>query len=118
MFYWITLIITLFVSYSAGNLSFTDWKQKNVCPKIGGVPACYIVFLCFVIATFSHIFTTLVSCKVYFVFVAIPAIIAFVGSITELKGKTICPKTTSGIPMCYISFAFCLTLILTKYLSI
>ena len=118
MFYWITLIILLFVTYSAFNLSIRDWKKKNVCPKIAGIPACYIVFTCFLIALISHILNTNLTNKIYCIGIGIPALIALIGSITEISGKTICPKTNSGIPMCYISLAFCVVLIVVKYLSL
>ena len=118
MFYWVTLLVLLFVTYSAANLSLNDWKQKNVCPKIMRIPACYIVFICFTIALISHVLNTAISNVIYFIFIGIPGGIALIGSITELSGKTICPKTASGIPMCYISLAFCVILMLVKYISI
>ena len=118
MFYWITLIVLLFVTYSAINLSINDWKQKNICPKIMGIPACYIVASCFITALSCHIINTPTSTLFYFVFIGIPGVIALIGSITELSGKTVCPKTASGIPMCYISLAFCVALIVLKYISL
>ena len=117
MFYWITTIVLLFVVISSYKLSSKDWKQKNVCPKIIGIPACYIVFTCFLTALILHFTNTIIGNQIYFIFIGIPGIIALIGSITELSGKTICPRTASGKPMCYYSLAFCVVLILTKYLS-
>jgi len=118
IFYWITLVLILFVTYSSGNLSWADWHDKAECPKILTVPACYIVFFCFCMAAISHILNTPKMQITYFVFVGIPFFIALIGSITELAGVTVCPKTASGIPMCYISLGFCIALLVTKYLSL
>jgi len=117
MFYWLTTIVLLFVMNSSYRLSAKDRKQKNICPKIIGIPACYIVFSCFTIAFVCHLLNTIISNQIYFIFIGIPGIIALIGSLTELSGKTICPKTASGKPMCYYSLGFCVILILTKYLS-
>ena len=118
IFYWITLALMLFVTYGAGSLSLNDWKNKNVCPKIAGIPACYIVFVCFVIASISHIINTSFTVQLFFISIGIPGLIALLGSITELTGRTICPKTASGIPMCYISLGFCVVLAITKFYSL
>jgi len=117
LFYWITTILLLFVLYSSFKLSVKDWKQKNVCPKIMGIPACYIVFVCFTAAFICHGLNTCISSRMYFICIGIPGIIALIGSVTELSGKTICPKTDLGVPMCYYSLGFCVILLLTKFLS-
>ena len=117
MFYWITTILLLFVSFTSLELSGDNWMGKKECPKILGIPACYIVSFCFVAAFACHILNTLVSNNIYFVFIGIPGVIALIGSITELTGKTICPKTESGKPMCFYSLAFCIALAGAKFLS-
>ena len=118
IFYWITLALVLYATYGSFNLSLNDWKIKNVCPKIAGIPACYIVFVSFFIASISHIINTTLTINVFFVFIGIPGIIALIGTITELSGTTICPKTKSGIPMCYISLGFCVVLLIVKFFSL
>ena len=118
VFYWITLALVLYATYGSFNLSLNDWKKKNVCPKIATIPACYIVFVCFFIAGISHVLNTVLAIQVFFVFIGIPAIIALIGTITELSGTTICPKTKSGIPMCYISLGFCIVLLVIKFYSL
>lgn len=117
MFYWVTSILLFYVSFSSIELSADNWAKKKECPKILGIPACYIVASNFVLAAICHLLNTLVSNQIYFVFIGIPGVIALIGSITELTGKTICPKTASGKPMCFYSLAFCVALIITKILS-
>ena len=118
IFYWITLALVLYATYGSFRLSLNDWKIKNVCPKIAGIPACYIVFVCFFTASICHIINTAFSIQLFFISIFIPALIAFIGTVTELSGTTICPKTKSGIPMCYISLGFCVVLLITKFFSL
>ena len=118
IFYWITLALVLYATYGSFRLSLNDWKIKNVCPKIAGIPACYIVFVCFFTASVCHIINTAFSIQLFFISIFIPALIALIGTITELSGTTICPKTKSGIPMCYISLGFCVVLLITKFFSL
>lgn len=118
LLYWITTAILFFAIYGSLNLSKHDYKKKDVCPKIFGIPACYIVFVFFTVATISHFINTPISNQLYFVFVGIPALIAMIGSLVELSGKVICPRTKSGIPMCYISLGLCLILMGVKYFSL
>ena len=116
--YWITTAILLFALYGSWNLSRHDWKKKNICPKLMGIPACYLVFSFFLAAGVSHSITNRLSHQSYFIFIGVPALIALIGTLTELRGKVICPRTKSDIPMCYISLGLCLTLIGTKYFSL
>jgi len=115
--YWITAAIILFAMYGSFNLSTYDYKKKNVCPKIAGIPACYIVFVFFTAAGISHFINIPLGNQLYFAFVGVPALIALIGTVVELSGKVICPRTKSGVPMCYISLGLCLVLMVVKYFS-
>ena len=97
-------------------LSRKDFRKKNVCPKILGVPACYWVFAFFVGALFSHLmnFEMPYSHYTYYGFLAIPFLLALSGTLTEMSGKVICPRTPGGTPMCFISLGFCTLLIALK----
>jgi len=112
--YWITLAIAIMAVLGAAQLSYTDWKESNICPKQLGIPACYIVFTFFLAAAISHITKAPLGNILFFVFIAFPTFLALKGSITELSGTVICPRTASGIPMCYISLGLCLSLIGAK----
>ena len=116
--YWITAAVSLFAVYGSFNLSRYDYKKKDICPKIAGIPACYIVFVFFTAATICHFINTALSNQLYFAFVGVPALIALIGSVIELRGKVICPRTKSGVPMCYISLGLCVFLMTAKYFSL
>jgi len=39
------------------------------------------------------------------------------GTLTELSGMEICPRTSVGTPMCYISLGICLSLLFLKFME-
>ena len=111
--YYIIIVILLFVIYGSFTLSLKDFRQKNVCPKIIGIPACYLVFILFVGALIVHVLDFEIP-YLYYGFLAVPFLLAFTGTLTELSGKVICPRTPNGTPMCFISLVFCTVLIVLK----
>ena len=113
--FFIIIAVLLFTIYGSFNLSMVDFQKKNICPKVFGVPACYIVCLFFVLALGGHIFKGFLGIDIwYYGFVAVPFLLALGGTLTELSGKVICPRTPGGTPMCFISLGICTTLLLLK----
>ena len=110
------IAILLFSIYGSFNLSMVDFQKKDVCPKVLGIPACYIVLLFFGLALSAHVFKGYLGKDIwYYGFMAVPFLLALGGTITELSGKEICPRTPGGIPMCFISLGICTTLLILKY---
>jgi len=93
-------------------LVMNEYEVGNLCPTIVGIPACYIVLTCFIVGLVSH---ALRRYSIYFVFIGIVAIIAVIGTVGDLTGVMKCPRTDSGIPMCYISLTICTTLLVAQY---
>ena len=117
LFYGI-IVILLFTIYGSFNLSLTDFQKKDVCPKVLGIPACYLVFLFFVLTFIAHTFKgAIASDWWYYGFMAVPFLLALSGTLTELSGKVICPRTPGGTPMCFISLAFCTGLLVMKFIE-
>ncbi len=102
--------------FGAGELVYTEFTQSNVCPKLIGIPACYIILACFIIPFLVHIFKK--SNGVYFAFTGLAFTIALIASIMEITGLGECPKTASGMPMCYYSLLLFTSLIVLKLLLI
>lgn len=102
--------------FGAGELVYNEITQHNVCPKLLGIPACYIILACFVIPFVAHIFKGKHS--IYFAFTGFAFVIAFVASIMQFTGNAECPKTASGTPMCYYSLVLFSSLLLFKILLI
>jgi len=114
--YYLIICLLLFVIYGSFMLSRKDYRKKNVCPKVLGIPACYIVLLFFIGALLVHVSDFSVGFS-YYIFLSIPFLLALTGTITELTGKVICPRTPGGTPMCYLSLGFCVVLIGLKFFS-
>lgn len=116
MSYYIIIVTLLFVIYSSFYLSKRDYKKKNICPKVLGVPACYLVLVFFVGALAVHLFIP-DKALAYYGFIGLPFTLALLGTVTELSGKVICPRTKGGTPMCFLSLGFCTILIALKFFS-
>lgn len=112
------LIIVLFAINGTWSLVQHEYKVKDICPKLLGVPACYIVLLCFTGVLFSHVIPFNKSEWLYFSFAGVVTLIASMGTVGELTGMVKCPRTSGGTPMCFISLAICLSLLATKMLEL
>jgi len=111
------LIILLSIGIiGAGGLVLDEIQTGNGCPKIGIIPACVIVLICFIIPLISHILKK--WNVLYFFFTGLALAIAVFASIMQLLNKGECPKLDSGMPMCYVSFIIFLTLIILKIVYI
>ena len=118
IFYWITTAVLLFAIYGAGNLSLSDFNGTISCPKIAGIPACYLVLLFFVLGAVSHFINNKLANKAVFFFIGVPGLLALFASIQELNVPNTCPRTSSGIPMCFVSLGLCSAILLFKFLSL
>ncbi|WP_010523102.1 hypothetical protein [Aquimarina agarivorans] len=118
IFYWLTTMVLILAIWGAGSLSFKDFSGVLSCPKFIGIPVCYLVFLFFILAGIGHLMSTKTGKIIFFVFIAIPGVLAFFASIAELNMAHTCPQTASGIPMCFISLGLCSTLVVFKYISL
>ena len=112
--YWLVVLIAAVAVYGTFGLVANEWKVGDICPKILGIPACYIVLVCFAVALISHLIPSKSSKWMYFLFVGVVTAIATTGTLGELTGTAECPKTASGTPMCFISLAICLSLLFSK----
>ncbi len=115
-----TLILAIlgFTLYSIFPLVHTEWTKGNICPKILRIPACYIVMGFFLLAFIAQLIPFKKSKLLFFIGIGINCSIALVGTIGQLSGLTECPKTTGGIPMCFISLGICLSLLVLKLFQI
>jgi hypothetical protein len=109
-------LVFSFGIYGAGRLVYKEYIIKQVCPQILGIPACYIIMACLIIPLIAHIFN--LRNNIYFAGTGIALTIATYGSISQLIGIADCPRTTNGMPMCYISFLIFLTLVVLKWINI
>ena len=97
-----------FATYSALVLSLAEMKTPGTCPALGPVPACYVVLLGYGLGLIGHLLSRLRLGTGLFVFgLAIPTILAVIGTVGQLGGFIECPKTDGNTPMCYLSLGMC-----------
>ena len=107
--------LAAFGTYGTVGLVGREIAKGDICPKILGIPACYIVAGCFVAALIGHLLPHAKGKWIYFFFIGIVTVIASTGTIGELTGMAECPRTAGGTPMCFISLAICLSLLGAKF---
>jgi len=118
LLFYLVAALLLFAVYGALNLSITDFQKKDICPKVLGIPACYIVLLFFALGFVFHFLgKSMVTTWWYYGALCIPFFRALSGTVSQLSGHVVCPRTAGGTPMCFISLGFCTLLILLKLLE-
>jgi hypothetical protein len=112
------LISTLFIIgiIGAGGLVLDEIETGNGCPKLGVIPACVIILICFIIPFIAHLRKKLY--QMYFFFTGLAFSIALIASIMQLIGNGKCPKLDNGIPMCYLSLMIFFKLIVLKIIHL
>ena len=111
------IILYIFFSIGiiwSGSLAWTEFTQKDICPQILNIPACYIIFFFFVILFVLSFLNKLT--KVYYALASIPFAIALYATFFQLLWTVECPKTDGWLPMCYISLFLFSGLIVMKYI--
>ena len=53
--YILIIAILAFAIYGSFGLVMNEWEVGNICPKIVGIPACYIVLACFSLALIGQL---------------------------------------------------------------
>ncbi len=109
------IVLLLIGIWGSGGLVWEEIQTGDGCPKIWIVPACAIILLSFLIPLIVHVFKK--NNKLYFIFTGLAWSIAVVASSMQFKGSGECPKLDNGTPMCYLSLAIFLLLILLKIID-
>ena len=100
------LLLTAAGTYAGASLSLQHLKHGEVCPTLGPLPACIIVFLGYLLMFIATIFIADKAKSKLFLIGWIPVfLLALSGVVVEISGTTICPAGAYGIPQCFYSFA-------------
>lgn len=113
LYYWLIVIMLGLTVFATAQLVIDEYNMNEICPKVGGIPACYIVLSLFALALVVHLIGQ--EQRLYIISIVILFLMATFGSIGELSGSLSCPRTSGGTPMCYISFVICTILLALKY---
>ncbi len=107
----ILLLLSIGIA-GAGTLVIEEINTGNGCPKVWNIPICIIILCCFLIPFVAHVLHRYHIA--YFIATGIAVTIALIATVLQFTGQNECPKTDTGIPMCYYSLALFVSLILLK----
>ena len=96
-------VFSLYVLSGIIPISIKQFQSGGACPLIGPIPACYIVSVAY---TAMGVAAILWTKKLVWLFIlgALPVIgLALSGTTLELFGHPTCPRSESGLPLCYLS---------------
>ncbi len=101
-----------------GRISIIHWTGEAFCPMISSLPACYIILIAYSLIVLS-MYPRLQKAVGVFLVGWTPVItLALAGVVGELTDSLQCPRLENGIPQCFISAAFGLTIGLLAWLLI
>ena len=114
--YSLILFLLIIGTIGVGGLVIEEMQTGSGCPKIGMLPACYIILFCFLVPLVAHLKKK--WNMLYFRFTGLAFLIAIMASVMQYLGPSECPKTDGGIPMCYLSLVIFSLLITLKIVQI
>lgn len=97
-------------------ISLVQFRTGGGCPMLGPVPACYIVSVAYGAMALAGVIWWRVATRL-FLMGAVPVItLAIIGTASELMGVPTCPRSPSGVPLCYASLAVGLSVLMVFFL--
>ena len=94
---------------AGAKLSAEHIQHGEVCPMLGPIPACIIVFLGYLGVVVAALFVKqLHSNKLFYIGWAPVFLLAFIGVGFELTKGQVCPPGAMGFPQCFFSLAMAL----------
>lgn len=107
---WFLIIVG---SWGALLVSYTTITGTARCPDFVGIPICYLVGIGYISMLVAQAVSPgkLKNCLFYPGWVLV-FLIAVLGTGFEISVDNICPRSSSGVPMCYFSFVMCIVIII------
>ena len=94
------LLLSLLGLMSGAKVAYQHIFAIKACPVFLYVPLCYLVTVGYLLVFLAAVFRI----NKIFLLGWLPIFtLAFVGSLGELLGNDLCPKSSAEIPMCYFS---------------
>ena len=116
--------------WGAGKLSFEQHQTGEACPVLGDtVPACYIAFGGYILIalgaalSFAPAAVDKISAiqswggKSFWIGMVVAGGLAALASVLELVKGDVCPVAFGSVPMCYVSLAFSIVIIVMFIMS-
>ena len=103
------IVIGGFGTLAGLKLSAEHLQHGEVCPTLGPLPACIVVFLGYLCVVLAAVFLKKTFVKRLFYIGWTPVfLLALMGVILELTKGHVCPPGAYGIPQCFFSLAMVL----------
>lgn len=103
--------LAAFVVYNLAPVVMAEWQSRDGCPKLGPVPACYLVSAAYAAIGISALLEPRRLTWLFLLGWLPVLLLAATGTTLELFGRTTCPATAAGTPMCYYSLTVALILL-------
>lgn len=102
----ILIVLAGFGTFAGAQLSLEHMQTGEVCPELGGLPACYLVFVMYGMILLSAVLIrNKVSGWLFLIGWLVVFGLAASGVTLELIQGETCPPGPAGIPQCFISLA-------------
>ena len=103
------IVIAGFGTLAGLKLSAEHLQHGEVCPTLGPLPACIVVFLGYLCVVLAAVFLKKTFVKRLFYIGWTPVfLLALMGVTLELTKGHVCPPGAYGIPQCFFSLAMVL----------
>jgi hypothetical protein len=96
---------SVFVRNGIIPISLEQFRTGQACPMLGPVPACYVVTFCYSAMGLSSAIWRRPFGWVFAVGIAPVLLLAIAGTGLEITGRPTCPRSTTGVPLCFASLA-------------
>ena len=93
--------------YGALSVSYSTVTGSSPCPNVVGVPACFVVLAGYSLMLAAALLQPADKFKAVFLLGWLPVfLLAATGTVFELSNGNTCPKSDSGLALCYVSLSF------------
>lgn len=111
------VLVSLFVVIRFSPVVLAEWKGGDACPKLGPLPACYLVVLCYALMGLAAAINPRRLNWLFFIGWLPVFALALTGTTLEILGHGTCPVSDSGVPMCYYSLSLAAVLLPVFWLA-
>lgn len=105
------LLTSIYVLFSIIPISVSQLREGGACPILAGVPACYVVTVAYSLIAVGTLATFNMARWLYLAGITPIVGLASAGSALEWFGVPTCPRSPSGLPLCYASLILGLILL-------
>ncbi len=106
---WLLIIAGL---WGALSVSYSTITGTAPCPGLAGIPICYLVSIGYLSILAAQVVSPQkLKSRLFYPAWALVFLIAVSGTGFEIAVGNTCPRNSSGVPLCYFSFALCVAIL-------